>query len=322
VQQTSRVVIVGFPDAEVLDITGPAEVFGMANQLLARQAYEVTLGAADPEPLPTSGGLRLCVDHGLDRLPAGLDTVVASGGDGTRSAARDPRVLGWLQRASPVARRMTSVCSGAFLLAAAGLLDGRRATTHWSVCDELARRFPLVTVEPDRIWVRDGNVWTSAGVTAGMDLALALVEDDHGPALAREIARWMVLFLQRPGGQAQFSAPLAAQTAERRPLRELQAWITEHPDADLTVVALAERAHMSPRNFARAFASEIGMTPGDFVERSRVETARQLLETTTLPVAAVAGRCGFGTPETLQRAFKRALGVTPTAYRSHFRRTA
>ena len=212
------------------------------------------------------------------------------------------------------------MCTGAFLLAKAGLLDGRRATTHWAYCAAFARRYPAVTVEPDPIFVRDGNVATSAGVTAGMDLALALVEEDLGRDVALEAARHLVVFLQRPGGQAQFSAQLAAQVADRAPLRELQAWIPDHLDDDLTVPALARRARMSDRNFARAFRRETGMTPGAYVEAARVERARIALEAGDLPVEAIAHQAGFGTVETMRRAFRRRVGVSPIDYRTRFRR--
>jgi transcriptional regulator GlxA family with amidase domain len=210
------------------------------------------------------------------------------------------------------------VCTGAFLLAEAGLLDGRRATTHWSACDALARRYPAVAVDRDPIYVRDGDVWSSAGITAGMDLALAMVEDDLGHEVALQTARWLVLFVQRPGGQAQFSASLAAQRAERAPLRELQAWILDHVDGDLSVPALAARAHMSPRHFARAFAKEVGVTPAAYVETVRVERARQQLERGVASLEAVAHACGFGSAEVMRRAFHRRLGVAPSTYRERF----
>ncbi len=215
-------------------------------------------------------------------------------------------------------RRVASVCTGAFVLAAAGLLDGRRATTHWGWCDELQRRHPAVTVERDPIFVVDGALRTSAGVTAGMDLALALVEEDLGPRVALDVARWLVVFVKRPGGQAQFSAQLAAQAADRAPLRDLQAWMADHLDADLSVPALAARACMSERHFARAFKAETGMTPAAHVEALRVERARLALEAGATPIDAVARRCGFGTVETLRRAFARRLGVSPSAYRNRF----
>jgi transcriptional regulator GlxA family with amidase domain len=219
---------------------------------------------------------------------------------------------------APNVRRIGSVCSGAFILAEAGLLDGRRATTHWGWCKELAQRYPRVKVDPDPIFVRDGSIYTSAGVTAGMDLALALVEEDHGRELALRVARQLVLFLRRPGGQSQFSAQLAVQAADREPLRELQAWIADHLNQDLSVEALADRVAMSPRNFARVFSREVGVTPARFVEQARVEAARRRLEESAHGVDAIASQCGFGTAESMRRAFLRRLHVPPSAYRHRF----
>jgi transcriptional regulator GlxA family with amidase domain len=217
---------------------------------------------------------------------------------------------------------VSSVCTGAFLLAAAGLLDGRRATTHWAWCGELARQHPGVEVDPRPIFVRDDELWTSAGVTAGIDLALAMVEDDLGPDVARQVARWLVVFVQRPGGQAQFSAHLESVPATRAPLRELQSWIAGHLDEDLRVETLASRAAMSTRNFARAFRRETGTTPAAYVEAIRVEAARQRLERSPEPVEQVAARTGFGTPETMRRAFARRVGIPPAEYRARFTRQA
>ncbi len=261
-------------------------------------------------------------DARLEECEGPIDTLIVAGGTGTRRAEEDDALVEWIADAAKRSRRVASVCTGAFLLARAGLLDGRRATTHWASCADLATRYPAVTVEPDPIFVRDGNVVTSAGVTAGMDLALALVEEDLGREVALEAARWLVVFLQRPGGQAQFSAQLAAQTADRAPLRELQAWIPDHLDEDLTVPALARRSNMSDRNFARAFRRETGMTPAAYVETARVERARIALETGDLPVEAIAGQAGFGTVETMRRAFRRRVGVSPIDYRDRFRRQA
>jgi transcriptional regulator GlxA family with amidase domain len=214
------------------------------------------------------------------------------------------------------------VCTGAFVLAAAGLLDGRRATTHWRSCASLARRYPQITVDADPIFVRDGNIYTSAGVTAGMDLALALVEEDHGREVALHVARELVLFLRRPGGQSQFSAQLAVQAADREPLRELQAWIADHLDQDLSIPALAARVAMSERNFARVFTREVGVTPARFVETARIEAARRRLEESSHGVEAVAAQCGFGTAESMRRTFLRRLRVPPSAYRHRFTSTA
>ena len=307
-----RILIVAFPDVQPLDVAGPAEVFTQAG------GYTVEVVAPRAGPLPTGSGYAIVPLLALGDVRGPIDTLLVAGGAGTRDALRDDDLIGWLRATAPRAGRVASVCTGAFLLARAGLLDGRRVTTHWAWCEELARRYPQVTVEPDPIFVADGNVRTSAGVTAGMDLALALVEEDLGPAAALAVARQLVLFVRRPGGQAQFSSGLSAQAASLAPLRELQAWMTDHLDADLRVEALAARAHMSPRSFARAFRRETGTTPAAHVETVRVERARLLLESTALPVAEIARTCGFGTVETLRRAFARRVGAPPAAYRSRF----
>jgi transcriptional regulator GlxA family with amidase domain len=315
-----RVVIVAFPGVQTLDVTGPAEVLRAATKLHP-PGYEVTVAAMEQGPLRTST-VKFVPDLPLSACRFPIDTLIVAGGTGTRRAEDDEALIAWLREAAKRSRRVTSVCTGAFLLARAGLLDGRHATTHWASCPELAERYPAVSVEPDPIFVRDGNVATSAGVTAGMDLALALVEEDLGRGVALKAARWLVVFLKRPGGQAQFSAQLAAQTADRAPLRELQAWIPDHLDEDLSVPALASRAAMSERNFARAFRRETGMTPAAYVEAARVESARIALETGDLPVENVARQSGFGTVETMRRAFRRRVGVSPMDYRSRFRRQA
>ena len=313
-----RVAIVAFPGVQTLDVTGPAEVFSTASRV-AGGAYAVEVVAAEDRPIESSSGLTLTPHRSLERCRARLDTLVVAGGTGVADAAADDALIRWLVAAARRSRRVASVCTGAFLLARAGLLDGRRATTHWSACARLAELHPRVTVEPDPIFVRDGRVYTSAGVTAGMDLALALVEEDLGRRVALEVARWLVLFAKRPGGQSQFSAQLSAQLAEREPLRELQAWIVEHLDDDLSVPALAARACMSERNFARAFRREVGMTPAAYVESVRVDRARTALEATSAPVETVAHQCGFGTVETMRRAFQRRVQVSPADYRSRFR---
>lgn len=316
-----RVVIVAYSGVQALDVIGPAEVLRAAT-LLQPPGYEVRVGALAQEPIPSST-VALIPDMALSACgPGPIDTLIVAGGTGAREAERDQALIAWVQEAAARSRRVTSVCTGAFLLAKAGLLDGRRATTHWASCAELARRYPDTRVEPDPIFVRDGNVFTSAGVTAGMDLALALVEDDLGREVALEAARWLVVFLKRPGGQAQFSAQLAAQTADRAPLRELQAWIPDHLDEDLSVAALARRACMSDRNFARAFRRETGMTPAAYVEAARVERARIALESGDLAVEEVARQAGFGTVETMRRAFRRRVGVSPINYRARFRTEA
>jgi transcriptional regulator GlxA family with amidase domain len=317
-EDSRRIVLVAFDRLQALDLVGPAEVFSIASRLGAG-AYTTEVVAGAKQEIATSSGLRLRPDRTLGACRGPIDTLVVVGGEGVPAALRDARLVGWIGRAAARSRRVASVCNGAFLLARAGLLDGRRATTHWAACEALARRHPEIEVEPDAIFVKDGDVYSSAGVTAGMDLSLALVEQDLGREAALEVARWLVLFLKRPGGQSQFSAQLSAQIAEREPLKELQAWIADNLGADLAVPALAERACMSPRNFARAFRREVGVTPAAYVEAARVEAARVALDGTHEPIDSVARRCGFGTVETMRRAFHRRLGVGPSSYRERFR---
>jgi transcriptional regulator GlxA family with amidase domain len=314
-----RIVIVVFPGVQALDAVGPAEVFSMAGRVLDAAAYRLELVAPVPGPIVASSGLELAPQRGIGAVRGSIDTLLVAGGKGARRASEDARLILWIQASAARARRVASVCNGAFLLAEAGLLDGRRATTHWAACDALARQYPRIEVDRDPIFVHDGNVYTSAGVTAGIDLALALVEDDLGASVAREVARALVLFLRRPGDQAQFSGRPQWQPAEREPLRDLQAWISENLSADLSVPALAERAHMSPRNFARAFLREVGATPAAYVESVRLDRARAELEAGEASVEAVAAMCGFGTVETMRRAFQRRFNVNPAAYRSRFR---
>jgi transcriptional regulator GlxA family with amidase domain len=292
-------------------------VFGGASRL-GHADYAIELVASGGEAITTTAGLRL-LPRPLSSARGAIDTLIVAGGSGTEAAVQDERLIAWLRGAAGRSRRVGSVCTGAFLLAEAGLLEGRRATTHWASCALLARRYPDVEIDPDPIFVRDGDVWTSAGVTAGIDLSLALVEEDAGAEAARDVARWLVLFLRRPGGQAQFSAQRSRQAAQRDPLRELQAWLPDHLDEDLSVGALADRACMSPRNFARAFQKETSTTPAAYVAELRLERARAELEAGELAVDQVARRCGFGTAETMRRAFHRRLRVGPSEYRARFR---
>ncbi len=323
------VLIVLFDRVQSLDVTGPLEVFAGANHWPSRPdhnqassrgpdgpAYRIRTASLGGGPVRTTSGLRLVPDEDLaDTIEP--DVLIVPGGEGTRQA--DPELISWLRAHAPRARRLVSVCTGAFLLAEAGLLDRRRITTHWAYCATLAARFPQITVDPEPIFVRDGNVITSAGVTAGIDLALALVEDDLGRDAALDIARHLVVFLRRPANQAQFSTQLAAQLAGREPLREVQRWIADHPAADLSVETLASKASLSPRQFARAFAAEVGMPPGRYVDRVRLETARRRMEDTADGVAETARLCGYGTPEAMRRAFIRTLGISPAEYRRRFR---
>ncbi|HEY3865361.1 MAG TPA: GlxA family transcriptional regulator [Solirubrobacteraceae bacterium] len=319
-----QIAILLYPGVQSLDFAGPLEVFSGAQRLIEEsgrreRGYDVRLVGLDNRPLRTSSGLTVTPHASLEDAPGEIDTLIVPGGYGSRKAAADPALLRWISRTAASARRTASVCTGAFLLAATGLLDGRRATTHWASAAELAAGYPAVEVDPEPIFLRDGPIWTSAGVTAGMDLALALVEEDLDRAAALAIARHLVLFLRRPGNQSQFSATLSSQEPEREPLREVQRHVVEHPADDLSVEALAARAHMSPRNFARAFAAETGATPARHVERVRLEAARGRLEDTAEPIAAVAAACGFGTAETMRRTFLRALDVGPAEYRRRFR---
>jgi transcriptional regulator GlxA family with amidase domain len=313
-----RVLIVIFDGVQSLDVTGPLEVFSAANLATAGaglMTYNIRIGSVGGHAVRSSSGLRMLPD--VDLAAAGrTDLLIVPGGAGTK--AGDPRLVAWLRAHGPGVTRLMSVCTGAFLLAEAGLLDGRRATTHWDHCGSLARRFPGVAVDPEPIFVRDGHVATSAGVTAGIDLALALVEEDLGRDVALAIARQLVMFLRRPGGQRQFSVQLAAQVAARDPLREVQRYAVEHPAADLSVPALAKRANLSPRQFSRAFAAEVGTPPGRYVDRVRLEAARRLLEDGRSGVEEIARACGYGTPEAMRRAFVRELGVGPADYRERF----
>jgi transcriptional regulator GlxA family with amidase domain len=322
-----QVAIVVFDGVQGLDVTGPLEVFAGAQTLIAGErrdarGYEIRTFSGDGAAIETSSGLTILPDGSLHEVPRELDTLIVPGGGGSRVASADATLLEWVAGASDGARRTASVCTGAFVLAAAGLLRGRPATTHWAAATELARLYPDVLVDADPIFLRDGDVWTSAGVTAGMDLALALVEDDHERATALMIARQLVLFLRRPGNQSQFSATLAAQQPRREPLREVQREVLEDVCGEHSVEAMAERAHMSPRHFARAFAAETGITPARYVERVRLEAARRSLEDGAEPIAEVATACGFGTAETMRRVFLRALEVGPAEYRRRFQARA
>ncbi|WP_371605956.1 GlxA family transcriptional regulator [Streptomyces sp. NBC_01213] len=309
------VLVVLFEGVQSLDVSGPAEVFAGASRLPG-VSYDLRTASLDGAPVRCSSGLTLVPDGTLADAPE-PDLLLVPGGAGTRTP--HPALVEWIRAHGPRARQLVSVCTGALLLAEAGQLDGHRVTTHWSVCETLARTYPAVRVDPDPIFVRDGRLATSAGVTAGIDLALALVEEDHGRDVALTVARHLVVFLRRPGNQAQFSAQLSAQTAVREPLRGVQHWITGHPDADLSVEALAARAGLSPRHFARAFRTETGLTPGRYVERVRLEQARRLLEDTADGVVGISRASGYGTPEAMRRAFVKALGTAPSEYRRRFR---
>lgn len=311
---SQRVVLVAVASAQILDVTGPLEVFSSATRFLPEACYRTEVVSPRGGPVLASCGLEFRTGS-LAAVTGPVDTLMISGGQDLAQPIGDADLLRHVQRLAAGARRVTSVCSGAFLLAAAGLLDGRRATTHWAECDELRRSYPSVSVEPDAIYVQDGNVWTSAGVTAGIDLALGLVAADHGRQAASIVARQLVVYLRRSGGQAQFSALLAAQAAETEPIRELLSWLRDHLTEDLSVVALARQLNLSERQFSRVFKAELGTTCASHVEAVRLEAACRLLETTRRPMEEVATACGFGTPETMNRSFRRRLNITPGQHR-------
>jgi transcriptional regulator GlxA family with amidase domain len=317
-----NVALLCFPDGQSLDVTGPYEVFSAATRLAgAGNGYALTLLSPDGQPARNESGITFMPDGALAAYRVGrkgLDTLMVCGGLGARRAASDADVQREVRRLARKARRVTSVCTGAYVLAGSGLLDGKRATTHWARCAQLARRYPKVRVEAAPIYVRDGATWTSAGVSAGIDLALALVAEDLGQALASEVARYLVVFVRRAGGQAQFSAQLSAQSAESLPLRELMAFILEHPDETLDVPSMAARVGMSVRHFSRSFHTQTGSSPAAYVERVRVETARRLLEQSARNVEEVASAAGFGTGAALRRAFARRVALNPREYRARF----
>lgn len=321
------VVFAMFPGIDALDVTGPAEVFAMTNHVLAGRhpGYEVHFAGEEVGPIRTSAGVRLHVEEVLSAQGA-IDTLVVPGrirvGPEGPEPHVDPVVVEWVGRVGARAGRVASVCVGAHVTAAAGLLDGHRATTHWATAGRLAADHPAVEVDPDPIFIRSGRMWTSAGITSSMDLALALVAEDHGEETALRVARVMVMYLQRPGSQSQFSVPLSIPAGSREDLRELRRWIGEHLDADLSVPALALRMSMSERHFARVFRAETGSTPGAFVESMRLEAARRLLERTSRLAPDIARACGFGSLESLHRAFRDRLNTSPGEYRSRFRTAA
>jgi transcriptional regulator GlxA family with amidase domain len=317
------VVILGFPGVQALDLVGPYDVFTGATICLAAagrsdEGYAVSVVTRDGEPVTTLTGLAFVAQPLPDpREP--IDTLVLPGGAGVDDARRDPDTIGWIQIASEQTRRVVSVCTGAFLAAQTGLIDGCVATTHWAFATQMAREFPAVTVDPEPIFVKSSEkVWTAAGVTAGIDLALALVEEDFGTDVAQTVARWLVMYLRRPGGQTQFAAPVWMPRAKRAPIRDVQNAIESEPGGAHSIPDLARRAAMSPRHFTRVFTDEVGEAPGAYVERIRTEAARRQLEETDDTVTVIAARCGFGSAETLRRNFVRRLGISPDQYRKTF----
>jgi transcriptional regulator GlxA family with amidase domain len=321
-----KIVMLSVPPAQGVDVIGPLEAFGIAGRMVAessgRPGYvsELVTNSTDLA-LATSSGVNIMAHKHYTEVRGKVDTLLIAGGAGTRGP-RDPVLLDWLRKMAKQTRRVCSICTGAFLLADAGLLEGKRATTHWRYVESFARRHPGVFWDPNPIFVQDGSIYTSAGISAGMDLALALIGEDYGSALALEVARHMVIFLRRPGSQAQFSVALSAQAAERKSLQELQVWIAENLAKQLSVEALADRTAMSSRNFARVFARELGATPARYVEQARVEAARTQLASTDDSVDQIASRCGFSSAEVLRRCFVRHFKIAPSQYRKHFRAPA
>jgi transcriptional regulator GlxA family with amidase domain len=321
------VVLLAFEGVQLLDVAGPVQTFASTNEIAkaARGApYRVVVVSRRGGPVCTSAGLPL-----LTRSIAGaigkarLDTLIIPGGPGVHDALKDARTVAWVRRQFSSARRIASVCTGAFLLAETGVLAGRRATTHWKSCARLQQGYPDIRVDPDPIYVRDDRIWTSAGITAGIDLSLALVQEDLGRKVAMQVARHLVVFLNRPGGQSQFSASLEAQAAAAdgnapNQFAPLHGWIAEHLAGDLRVERLAEQAGMSARTFARVYAAKMGSTPARIVEKIRIEAVRRILEETDVPIKCVAGLCGFSQEERLRRAFARQVGTTPAEYRRRF----
>ena len=318
-----RVIVVVVPPVEELDLVGPLQVFAAANRLAGKPVYsvEVVTNALDMKVAGESGLLWFLAQKRFQELKGAFDSVLLVCGVATRNA-RDAALFAWLRKAAPAVRRIGSVCVGAFLFAEAGLLNGKRATAHWKFGEELARRYPRVRVESRPIWVKDGNIYTSAGISAGIDLALAWVEEDCGAAVAHEVARELVLFLRRPAGQPQYSVSLAAQASEMTAMQELQVWIAENLQKRLSVQVLADRAAMSVRNFERVFTRELGRTPSQYLLQARVEAAQRQLERTDYGLKQIAAACGFGGSDVMRRSFARIVGVTPREYRRRLRTSA
>jgi transcriptional regulator GlxA family with amidase domain len=323
--QVRNVAIVAFDGMEIIDLTGPMEVFSFTNMgrqtsgLSTEPVYNMRVLAKQAGPVTASCGLRILADGAYSEVNGDIDTLIIPGSPDVNTILADPDLMAWLLYMSSRVRRLVSVCTGAFLLAKTGLLDDRCATTHWAFCDRLIADYPLIKVEPDRIFVHDDSISTSGGVTSGIDLALSLIEEDWGQEQALAVARYLVMFLKRPGGQSQFSGYLVSESTKNQDLRRLQMWIMENPSEDLRNEVLAEHMAMSTRNFARVFQEETGMTPAKFVEKARVDAARHLLGSTDHRIDSIAVMAGFGDQERMRRAFLRNLGINPQDYRERFR---
>jgi transcriptional regulator GlxA family with amidase domain len=322
-----HIAMLAFPECMLIDVCGPMDVFNFANYVLQNMgrvspsvsSYTMTIVAENSGPVKTSSGIRIVADKGYEDINEGIDTLLVTGSASIDAATQDVKMRNWLIQMMPRVRRMGSICSGALVLAESGLLNGRKATTHWMYCEQMAKQHRNIRVEPDKIFVRDGNMYTSGGVTAGIDLALSLVEEDWGWEIAAGVARAMLIFMRRPGGQSQFSSYVFNEAKSRKDFRELQAWIVSNPHSDLSIESLAERMAMSPRNFSRLFCQEIGVTPAKFVEGIRMEAARNMMLQTDLPMESVAANCGFNNSEQMRRSFQRLLKTTPQEHRSYFK---
>ena len=313
------VALIAFDGAHSLDISGPWEVFNTANRMIGEKpGYALQLIGAPTRQITSGAGLRWVCDARLTNYQHPIHTLLVCGGEGIHNACKSKSFVQSIQRLAKSSDRIGSICTGAFALAAAGLLDGRKATTHWSACEKLASEYPSIQVDCDSIYVRDEIFYTSAGVTAGIDMALAIVEQDYGHAVATQVAQDLVVFLRRPGGQSQFSVASKRQDIRDASIRELQLWMVEHPEADLSVAALARHVGMSERNFSRMFTTEVGTSPGKYVQQLRVEIARQQLEQTKKTMDAIAKTCGFGNELSMRRSFQKVLGINPSEYRSRF----
>jgi transcriptional regulator GlxA family with amidase domain len=332
ITKSRRIGVLVWPGCDVLDVCGPIDVFFYAKYWLMRYArdgkpgYQCDIVAASPGPVKTTCGIELIATHSYSDLKDGLDTLIVVGGAEAEQASMDPSLVECVRSVAPRARRVASICTGAFILAAAGLLQQRRVTTHWLYSGLLAKAYPSIDVDASLIFARDGNIYSSGGITAGIDLALALVEEDLGQEIALAVARTVVVFPRRPGGQSQFSAYVEVgarlgDVGKRPEIAELQSWMLANPGEDLSVDALADRMGMSPRNFARLFRSENGGTPAQFAERARADAARVKLEQSTVPVETIAQECGFGNAERMRRTFQRLFDVSPHDYRARFRST-
>ena len=317
--KSRRIAILAMPGVQLLDVSGPLDVFAEANRQSGRNAYELLVVGMPGASIKSSSGVRLLPDLVIGQDDAGnLDTLLVAGCPDAGVVDANPTTVAWLKHTAPKCRRYGSVCAGAYLLAATGLIDGRRVTTHWAVAADLAQKYPAITVDEDAIHVKDGPVRTAAGVTAGLDLALALVEEDLGRDLALKVASQLVMFFKRPGGQMQFSRENETQIAGRAALQELQRWISSNPGIEHSVPSLAERVQLSPRHLSRLFRNEIGMTPAAWVEVARVNAARKMLELRGNVPKLVANQCGFADVDVMRRAFRRHVGVTPAEYRRRF----